>query len=428
MSSEFLLSGRRLVTDRPAFSGKRSNVAGLPSQISGNHLGRSQANGGPRPTLQKVVADCGPRPTLQQAGRLLPVSTLIAIGAVGAVIVAGFLPSAFAIEAPHWESPSFSIDCTTQCHTLHASPGGGLTSDASNVNLCQSCHSSSGLADRAPIPNSAAAIPGFGGTSHAFAVPALHATYSTQLPEQQAMALRIMNDNVVCSTCHNQHSATSAEGGTPKISVPEKVTDLTGSGTVASQGTFNGALGVWYMLEIDGAGSQATATFRWSKDNGISWIAETEPVGNGSPVTLDSGVEVIFSGAAGDAYFVGEQWELFGSYPFLRVKLDSGDLNSVDKFCRDCHRDWVMTHGDVETWDGTPKSHPVGIGLNANVQGYDRAQPLDGNGVIQAAGSSPDVDGNPSNDLKLDSLGNVQCLSCHGVHYADSNTLSVDQP
>ena len=35
---------------------------------------------------------------------------------------------------------------------------------------------------------------------------------------------------------------------------------------------------------------------------------------------------------------------------------------------------------------------------------------------------------NPTNDLRLDSGGRVQCLSCHGVHYADSNTQTVDEP
>ncbi len=158
-------------------------------------------------------------------------------------------------------------------------------------------------------------------------------------------------------------------------------------------------------------------------------------VGNGLPVTLDSGVEVVFTGPAAGDFVVGEQWELFGTWPFLRATLDSGDINAVEKFCRDCHRSWVMTHdtdlvagGGVETWDGNFKSHPVGVGLNANLRDYDRTQPLDGNGVAQSAGASPDVDSNASNDLALDSAGNVQCLTCHSVHYADSNTKTVDGP
>ncbi len=249
------------------------------------------------------------------------------------------------------------------------------------------------------------------------------------------MDLRVMGDNVVCSTCHNQHAGASSAGGTPKIGSPAQVIDLAGTGTVASQGTFSGALGVWYLLEVDGAGSQADATFRWSKDNGTSWMAQTVPVGNGTAVALDSGVEVIFTGGDAGSFLVGEQWEFFGTYPFLRVRLDEGDILAVDRFCRDCHRDWVMTHdsdlvsgGGVRNWDGNYKSHPVGIGLNANGLGYDRAEPLDGNGTVQAGGSSPDVDGNPSNDLAFDSSGFVQCLSCHGVHYADSNTATVDGP
>jgi len=356
---------------------------------------------------------------------------IVLFTAVFAAIVAA---PGFASDPPHWYSTSLVIGCSEQCHTLHSAAGGALTQASGNVNLCQSCHNPSGLADEAPMPSSASAIPGIGGTSHAFDVLAIHSGYSTQLPQQTEMNLRIMSDNVVCSTCHNQHAGTSAQGGTPKISSPAKVTNL-GTGTVASQGTFNGALGVWYLLEIDGAGTQADATFKWSKDNGTSWMLETVPVGNEAPVTLDSGVEVIFSGLTAGAFQVGEQWEFYGTWPFLRVNLDSGDINSVDKFCRDCHRDWVMTHdsdlvagGGVETWDGNFKSHPVGVGLDANGQAYDRAQPLDGNGLAQLAGAAPDVDGNPSNDLAFDSVGNVQCLSCHGVHYADSNTLTEDRP
>jgi predicted CXXCH cytochrome family protein len=342
---------------------------------------------------------------------------------------------AIASDPPHWYSESLVIGCTEQCHTLHNATGGALTQAASNVNLCQSCHNATGLADQAPISGADVAVPGVRGSSHAFDVPALHPTYSTQLPQQTEMDLRIMNDNVVCSTCHNQHDATSAKGGTPKISAPVPVTTLGSSGAVASQGTYNGAAGAWYLIEIDGAGDQTAATFRWSKDNGTSWMAQTVSVGNGLAVSLDSGVEVVFSGGAADAFLVGEQWEFFGTWPFLRVNIDSGDINAVDKFCRDCHRSWVMTHdsdliggGGVQAWDGNFKSHPVGVGLNANARDYDRTQPLDGNGLAQSAGASPDVDGNATNDLKFDGSGNVQCLSCHGVHYADSNTLTVDEP
>jgi hypothetical protein len=341
-----------------------------------------------------------------------------------ACVVFSFAAVTLASDPPHWYSESLVIGCTEQCHVLHAAEGSTLTQAAGNVNLCQSCHNSSGLADQAPMPNYTRAIPGSRGTSHAFDVPALHGTYSTQRPLDTQMDLRVMNDNIVCSTCHNQHTASSARGGTPKISQPVPVVDLGGNGDVSSQGTYGGAAGAWYLLEIDGGGDQTNATFRWSKDNGVSWMDQNAAVGNGLPVTLDSGVEVVFTGAAAGDFTVGEQWELFGTWPFLRATLD----DAVNKFCRDCHRDWDMTHTAVETWDGNFKSHPVGVGLNVNLRDYDRAQPLDGNGVAQSAGASPDADSNASNDLALDSAGNVQCLTCHAVHYADSNTKSVDGP
>ena len=84
-----------------------------------------------------------------------------------------------------------------------------------------------------------------------------------------------------------------------------------------------------------------------------------------------------------------------------------------------------MDHDTVRTYDGNFKSHPVGVALDANGMGYDRSVPLDGNGAPQGAAGE---DSNPTNDLLLDSGGFVQCLTCHGVHYVDSNTLTVDGP
>lgn len=330
-------------------------------------------------------------------------------------------------DPPHWYSSSADIGCGEQCHTTHDSLGGGLTQAEDNVTLCQSCHNDSGLASELPLDNADLAIPGHGGNSHAFGTNATNATYGAQPPTDEEMSLRVMDGAVVCSTCHNQHASRSARGGTSRISDATRTTALGSTGTVTSQGTFTGPDGYWYLAEIDGSGSQTTATFRWSKDNGTSWMATAVPAGDGAPVALDAGVEVVFTGGAGNSFQVGERWEFYGAFPFLRAALDTGDNASVEKFCRDCHREWVMTHdstGGTNDWDGNFKSHPVGIGLNANGKGYDRSAPLDGDGSEQGVGD----DGNPTNDLALDSGGRVQCLSCHGVHYADSNTLTVDGP
>ena len=205
------------------------------------------------------------------------------------------------------------------------------------------------------------------------------------------------------------------------MSAAEKTTAL-GPGLVTSGGTFSGLRGAWYVVEIVGAGSQATATFRWSDwFDAIVWNETEIDCGDGTEVPLSHGVVVRFSGEGAADFQVGERWEFYAALPFLRAPLDFGDNASGERFCRDCHRAWAMDHLAVNTYDGSLKSHPVGIPLNAGGRGYDRALPLDGNGSVQ---ESPGADSNSSNDLQLDPTGCVQCLSCHGVHRADGNTLT----
>lgn len=330
---------------------------------------------------------------------------------------------AHASDPPHWSSTTVTTTCTTPCHVVHHAAGAGLTTSASNVNLCQSCHNPSGVAGDLPINSSDAAVAGVRGTSHAFDVAAVNGTLGTQEPLNPAMQLRVMSGNVVCSTCHNQHSADASFGGRPRVSQAKQTTDLGSTGSLASGGVFNGSTGVWFLVEIVTAGTQTNARFRYSKDNGTSWFP-TPPatLGAGAGVVLDSGVTVSF--APGN-FAVGERWEFSASWPFLRAAVDSGANGQGDAYCRDCHRDWVMDHETVRSYDGNFKSHPVGVALNTNGMGYDRSVPLDGNGAPQG---SAGVDGNPTNDLRLDGTGLVQCLTCHGVHYVDSNTLSVDEP
>jgi hypothetical protein len=256
------------------------------------------------------------------------------------------------------------------------------------------------------------------GTSHAFDVPYTNVELDTQLPNSTEMQLRIMSNKVVCSTCHNQHKGELPFGGTPRVRSTMQITALGSTGSVTSSGNYTGAEGRWYLVEITTAGPLGTARFRYSIDNGQSWVLTN--VVTAATVNLIDGVTISF--AAGN-YNLGEQWELGAAWPFLRTTLDSGNNSSINKYCRDCHRSWVMTHSEVENYDGNYKSHPVGVGLNANNKNYDRTVPLDGNGADQGSGGA---DTNPTNDLQFDASNNVQCLTCHNVHFADSNTESVD--
>jgi hypothetical protein len=348
----------------------------------------------------------------------------------------------WAVDPPHWSSSSMDIDCTSQCHVLHAAEGGGLTQAGSNVNLCQSCHRPSGVADDLQLNDADKAVPGVGGTSHAFDALAVNAGLQTQLPTDPEMSLRVMDDNIVCSTCHDQHDAGAAFGGDSRIGAAQQVTSLGSTGTVVPGGTYTDAPGAWYLVEIAVTGDQDTATFRYSKDNGTTWFPAdccpriegscvavdtgTCTAANGStPVTLDSNVEITF--AAGNYSVVsgfGDRWEFNAAWPFLRSTLGEGGST----LCAQCHQAWVMDHDAVELWNGGAfKSHPVGVALNANGKGYDRTVPLDGNGADQGGAG---VDANPTNDLQLFNSPSdlVECMTCHGVHHVDSNTLTVDGP
>jgi hypothetical protein len=181
---------------------------------------------------------------------------------------------------------------------------------------------------------------------------------------------------------------------------------------VTSGGTFAGTVGVWYAVKI----TTANSMFQWRKyTEAGDWTAWSADTALGTDVALDDGITVTF-GAGTHAF--DELWDFYVGFPFLRTALDSGDNTAGAKFCRDCHRDFVWNPADVQAHTpGVRKGHPVGMPLGGGL--YDRGAPLEANGG--AAGT----DGNATNDLKLVG-GNVQCLTCHGVHFADSNSQTVD--
>ena len=95
-----------------------------------------------------------------------------------------------------------------QCHINHTAPAGALTTVIGNANLCISCHNAVGSASSLPFANSDKAIPGTSGTSHAWDKNAVNATYQTNMPTNAGMLARISVGQIICSTCHDQHSQT----------------------------------------------------------------------------------------------------------------------------------------------------------------------------------------------------------------------------
>ncbi len=104
-------------------------------------------------------------------------------------------------DAPH------NFTCNS-CHIIHTSPGLTLTSVNGNANLCMSCHNPAGSASAKPFSDSNKAQPGISGNSHAWDVPAVNTLYAANLTTNSEMLKRVINDTIICSTCHNQHSQT----------------------------------------------------------------------------------------------------------------------------------------------------------------------------------------------------------------------------
>ncbi len=119
--------------------------------------------------------------------------------------------------------------------------------------------------------------------------------------------------------------------------------------------------------------------------------------------------------------------------------------NDHNEMCEDCHyyrsRQYTDTE-NVRTYTGNKKSHPLGKVFSSsngetrtvtNTNQFNNA-PL----KPQSAGWVPQsgiryqtitgTDTNPTNNLVLDSNFQIGCLTCHGIHYTDSDSSTIDQP
>ena len=94
------------------------------------------------------------------------------------------------------------------------------------------------------------------------------------------------------------------------------------------------------------------------------------------------------------------------SAPFLR------SLNNNDEMCRDCHR-------TRDTSSHLLGSHPVNFRYTSATS---KAVTNPADYFVPPRSANP---GNPSAAMKMVN-GKIQCTSCHAVHYADSNSGTVD--
>lgn len=346
-----------------------------------------------------------------------------------------------ATDAPHDASVLANQSCD-DCHRLHGATGSGLTNQPTNFDLCRSCHNDPA---RTPAPGRLGmpwytedqAAPGAAGHHHSWSGGTGNPAYGADPPQDASMLSRTGGGRLQCSTCHDQHAAGPGFApGSRHTSVapgaPQNPSGGPAGATLTLVSAGGGALARGYRVYLPRAGEfvishdAKLASPSWFNWNGTGWAAGTQagpgrPFAAGTDVAADDPAVTIRFSTAGTA---GQYWDFYVSYPFLRT------ANAVDQMCEDCHRSRVQSHTRVEGGDvAFPAngvnvfSHPVGVALDANGRGYDRAGGalLDANGALQGTG-----DGNPSNDLKLASDSTVRCMTCHYPHGADSNSLSAD--
>lgn len=329
---------------------------------------------------------------------------------------------AWATDPPHDLSQGYTC---LNCHSLHQGQGAAITTVAGNANLCLSCHVLKSAAVAWTTANQAS--PGSAGHSHRWDAPAISADHGATAPTNAAMLLRVTGGTIQCSTCHDQHLNPATGRGSQRTNVavasPVTRTAGTGTGTMVLNQPAAAATAKGYLVRISAGGATGTARFQISNDkgatlygwNGTAWAAgvATGQV-TGASVALNDGtnVTVTFSGT----FVLGDQWEFYVAYPMTRIP------NANAELCEQCHASRVQTSVSVESGGDGIKlfSHPIGESL---AHSYDRAPAsiLDANGALQTVG-----DGLKTNNLNFDTTGKVRCLTCHGVHNVDSNSLTED--
>lgn len=308
---------------------------------------------------------------------------------------------ASATDLPH-ERPRLPNLCA-DCHVMHNAAGMGLTTAAGVYNLCNSCHVVNGLSSWIPADQ---AIPGTSGSSHSWsgllvnaARGATEPTNIELLSHTEGYTSSNPNKRLKCTTCHDPHSQADAP--------------LDPAAPAAGAGR--------HFMRAANAANEMCVDCHAARDrddagNG-AWTGAslTHPVGVASPATLD------FWNPPRDGSGVAQ------------VEIQAG----------------AATGGGVTTLDDTAKSWGSLGGRWVRItSGPNRGQTrqLSGNSATQLQWVTPlavaltagttyeiDADGNLSNDVVLSNAGtpstttgNVVCMSCHGVHFADSDGATYD--
>ncbi len=304
-------------------------------------------------------------------------------------------PLARASDPPH--NAANLVNVCEDCHVGHNTLGANLTSNASNQNLCLNCHSLKGL----NWSSSDQAVPGVSGTSHRWDSALNNAAFGASAPTDPTVAkhLGTGGTTLLCSGCHDQHSQTK----TPA--------DPFAPAAAGSQGR--------HFLRMDTVSGQlcvACHTVRNVQDattytgnklsHPVSVVIPTSPLFAATPVDTDGTAQMDAKSGTATAGTTTSLTNTAGAFTGLAgkwVRFTSGANKNTTRLIA------TATATQI-TWAAALPS-AIAVGVTYRI----------------------DNDGNTTNNLVLDNAGSasyttgkVACLTCHAVHYADSNSATHD--
>lgn len=381
-----------------------------------------------------------------------------------------------ASDAPH-NAANLPNTCR-DCHTIHNAAGPSLTKDAANANLCISCHQTKTNPTVVNWQAADQATPGASGSSHRWDAPASRLDEGAQPPTSTALLQGLAGGTTLqCSTCHDQHTQANApfdpsapstvgSAGRHFQAVANNANQMcldchapwnqasAAAGTYYTAGTatftngnatVSGTSTVWsgnvqpgWMIKPLAAPSSAWAVVK--AVNGNTSITLTAPFSGTSASavayvaakTLTHPVGVAL--AAGDFTFtppaeVGGAAQVAGYWGTATGGSTTSLVDTGKNFSSPSAVGWKVRFTGPST---SPLRNTVATitSLTGTTQINFAAL-----GTAVSAGTTYeiDVDGNFTNNIHLSNgtsasftTGNVVCMSCHGVHFADSSATSYD--
>lgn len=353
-------------------------------------------------------------------------------------------------DSPHnrtWTTNTTKQVGCSGCHVARSAPGPSGT-QAANPTLCKSCHASGETeAPEKPFADSDQANwATLTGTSHSWSATLPDTSDPnnnfglrswTSIQTYHLYANYVKFRGVVCSTCHNQHvqSRMASEPIEPNRNRDPWEPFARPYSSINSSGDSGTATGGSTTQIIDADRGPLWTANMWTNFY-VKMTSGPTTINRGAirPISSNDANSLTVSSAFPASVQNGDRYEIIGRH-FQRI------TNDTNQMCEECHwyrsANWVTS---VREYTGNYLSHPVSKSLTTvSYPDQFNPAPLEPVYVFSPAGTiaaqtgiryrdNGGNDTNFTNNIVLDAENKVRCLSCHRIHYGDSDSTTVDLP